>query len=287
MAADTSRPGFLGHRLLGEVMGAGKEEGADVMDAPAVALVGAAYEVAGRSVLRGLDLQIPKGQRVAIIGPSGAGKTTVLRLVAGLLRPTAGSVTTLGQHPGQLRGRDLRSLRRRLGWMQQDHNLVPQLRVAHTVLIGRLGQWPWWRAVWSLGRPQQLELVEGALRDVGMADRLWSLPGELSGGERQRIAVARLLLQGPELNLVDEPAAGLDVRAAEEIVQLILRTAGIHGQALLMTVHSLALLGAGFDRVVAIRAGELAADGPPESFTETREVEIYGRDPAGGPAITV
>lgn len=253
---------------------------------PSVALVGARWEVAGRPVLRGLDLEIPSGQKVALIGPSGAGKTTVLRLVSGLLHPTEGSVTTLGQQPGNLRGRDLRSLRRRLGWMQQEQSLVPQLRVVHNVLIGRLGHWPWWRALWSLVRPQQLELVEGALREVGMADRSWSLPGELSGGERQRIAVARLLVQAPELYLADEPAAGLDVRAAEEIVQLVLRTADVQQRTLLMTVHSLALLDAGFDRVVAIRAGELVADGAPESFTEARLVAIYGRNPAGGPAIT-
>ncbi|MCA8949526.1 MAG: ATP-binding cassette domain-containing protein, partial [Planctomycetes bacterium] len=156
-----------------------------------VVLAGIGRRAGATVILDGIDLTVPRGQRVALIGPSGAGKTTLLRLCAGVLWPSDGTATVLGREIGELRGRALRALRREIGFLHQQDNLVPALRVAHNVLMGRLGTWSFAKALWSLLRPQELERADAALRRVELGERLWALPGELSGGEQQRVAIAR------------------------------------------------------------------------------------------------
>ncbi|MCK5941486.1 MAG: ATP-binding cassette domain-containing protein, partial [Planctomycetes bacterium] len=214
---------------------------------------------------------------VGIIGPNGAGKTTLLRLVSGLVWPSDGAVRVLGQQTGVLSGRALHAFRRRVGFLHQQDNLVPQLRVAHNVLMGRLGAWSWWRALSSLLFPRELDRAEAALRRVELGDRLWAMPDELSGGERQRVAIARLLLQEPEVVLADEPVSSLDVRLGREIVARLLELAD-GDRALICSLHSLALLDAGFDRVVALRGGAVCFDGVPAELDRGRLREIYGAE---------
>src|SRR5690606_40708666 len=161
------------------------------------------------------------GERVAVIGPSGAGKTTLFRLVAGLIKPATGQVLTLGHDTSRLSGRRLLQLRREVGFLYQHDNLIPQLRVVHNVLMGRLGYWSLPRAVFSLLWPQEIQSAVSALSQVELADRLWSLPDELSGGQQQRVAVARLIVQQPRLLLADEPVSALDLRLGQEIIGLL------------------------------------------------------------------
>ncbi|MFK7741509.1 MAG: phosphonate ABC transporter ATP-binding protein [Planctomycetota bacterium] len=234
--------------------------------------------VGSKVLLDGVSLRIEAGERVALIGPSGAGKTTLLRLAAGgLLWPTEGRVLALGVDAASLRGRSLLRLRKRVGFLHQQDNLVPQLRVAHNVLMGRLGSWSTWKALWSLLRPQELERAHAALQRVELGDRLWALPDELSGGEQQRVAIARLLLQEPELVLADEPVSALDVRLGRDVVQQLLELSG-QSRALVVSLHSLALLDLGFDRIVALRDGRVVHDGPPEAFDKARLADLYGAD---------
>lgn len=228
-----------------------------------------------RSLLRELSLSIGRGQRVALIGPSGAGKTTLLRLCAGILWPSSGAVRVLGTATGTLHGRALRQLRQQVGFLHQQDNLVPGLRVAHNVLAGRLGHWPLWKAAWSLLFPQEVDAAERALARVELAARLWALPEELSGGEQQRVAIARLLLQQPRIVLADEPASSLDIRLGREVVQLLLALAG-PTTTVLVSLHALDLLRLSFDRVLALRHGTLAFDGPPTSLTREHLRAIYG-----------
>jgi phosphonate transport system ATP-binding protein len=215
---------------------------------------------------------------VAVIGPSGGGKTTLLRLAAGLVWPTAGRVETLGRDTSRLSGAALRELRARLGLLHQDGNLVRELRVAHNVAMGRLGRWSALRALWNLLVPQETERVRAALRAVELEERLWDLPDTLSGGQQQRVAVARLLVQEPELILADEPAAALDPRLGREVLGLLLDASRERGAALVVSLHTLELLDAGFERVLALREGRLFWQGVPGELTRGVLRELYGAE---------
>jgi phosphonate transport system ATP-binding protein len=243
--------------------------------APDVLLDAAELAVGATTLLGPVSLAVPRGQRIALIGPSGAGKTSLLRLCAGLAWPSRGRVEVLAHDTGALRGRDLRAFRRRVGLLHQQDNLVPALRVAHNVLIGRLGAWSLWRSLWSFVRPQELELAAAALERVELRHRLWALPDELSGGEQQRVAIARLVLQEPEVLLADEPASSLDVRLARDVVQLLLSLPCARGTTI-VSLHSLDLLDLPFDRVLALRGGRIVFDGPPASLDDDVLLDVFG-----------
>ncbi len=245
---------------------------------PAIELRGATVAIDGRALLDAADLAVATGERIALIGPSGAGKTTLLRLCAGVLWPTAGSVTVLGYQLAGLHGRPLCKLRKQIGLLYQQENLVPGLRVAHNVLMGRLGRWSLLRALWSLFWPQETDRARAALQRVELADRLWALPGELSGGEQQRVAIARLLVQEPKLLFADEPASALDIRLGREVVRLLLQLAAERRTTLVLSLHTLDLLGEGFDRVVALQKGRIAWQGPPSALTREILRDVYGAE---------
>lgn len=228
--------------------------------------------------LAGLSLQVAAGERVAVIGPSGAGKTTLFRTIAGLVVPDAGRLQVMGAVPSRLRGRILRQWRSQLGMLYQKDNLIPQLRVVHNVLLARTPHWSLLRALWSLLWPQELDAARRVLAAVELEDRLWALPDALSGGQQQRVAIARLMLQQPRLMLADEPINQLDVRLGRELIGQLLGLATHNGATLLVNLHGLDLLDAGFDRVVALRDGQVLWEGGPAELTRQRIVEIYGAD---------
>ncbi len=230
------------------------------------------------TVLEGLSLTIPAGQKVAIIGPSGAGKTTLLRIMAGVLPVSSGELRIFAQSPNALSPRKLARLRRRIGKLYQSDNLIPGLRVAHNVNVGRLPRWSLFRAVLSLLVPQGLTEVRQALRKVELEDKLWALPGTLSGGQQQRVAIARLLLQNPELILADEPVSGLDNRLGREVIEILVGIARERGATLVVSLHTLEMLGNRFDRIIAIRAGRLVWDGVPEDLDQAVLLEVYGAE---------
>ena len=197
--------------------------------AAALSLRGVTVQAAGREILSGVDLAVAAGERVALIGPSGAGKTTLLRLLGASLWADRGDVEVLGVDPRQLRSGALRRVRGRVGFLRQQDNLVLPLRVAHNVLMGRLGQWSTLRALWNLIRPGELDRAREALQQVELADRLWALPEELSGGERQMLAISRALISNPTFLLLDEPTAALSPLYQQQIIDRIdsLREQGI------------------------------------------------------------
>jgi phosphonate transport system ATP-binding protein len=244
----------------------------------ALELRGATVRAGGRAILDGVDLAITAGEKVALIGPSGSGKTTLLRLLGASLWADAGSVHTLGQRPDTLHGRALRHHRHRIAFLRQQDNLIPPLRVAHNVLMGRLGRWSPLRAAWNLIWPGELDRARQALRRVELEDRLWALPDELSGGERQRVAIARIVVQEPDAILADEPVSALDIRLGQQVVDLLMALADERAATLLVSLHSLDLLHRGFDRVVALRAGRLHWQGTPAELDEATLRDVYGAE---------
>ena len=216
------------------------------------------------------------GERVAVIGPSGAGKSTLLALANGAVPPSAGEVRVLGADPGALRGRQLRRLRARVGTVHQHLELVDRLRVVHNVNAGRLGSWPASRAAWSLVSPQGLPEVLDALAQLDLADRVFERTDRLSGGQRQRVAVARLLVQRPELVLADEPVSALDPSLADRVLGLLAGPAVDRGGALVAALHDPALALRHCTRVVGLVAGRMVLDAPAAALSTGDLADFYG-----------
>jgi phosphonate transport system ATP-binding protein len=227
------------------------------------------------TALDSVDLTVGPGERVAVVGASGAGKSTLLGVANGAVPPSAGSVEVLGQDPAVRRGRDLRRLRARVGTVHQHLELAGPLRVVHNVNAGRLGSWPAARAAWSLVRPQGVPEVVAALERVGLADRVFDRTDALSGGQRQRVAVARLLVQRPDLVLADEPASALDPVLTERVLELLAGPAA-QGGALLAALHDPALALRHCDRVVGLAAGRVVLDAPVAALSAADLAAFYG-----------
>ena len=245
------------------------------MSGAVVSLRGVGVVFDGRPALDGFDLEVAAGERVALVGPSGAGKTTVLRLCTAGVAPTTGRVTVLGRDLATARAPELRDVRRRVGTVHQQLHLVGALRVVHNVNGGRLGGWTRRRAVRSLVSPVDVDVVHRALDRVGIADKLSERTDRLSGGEQQRVALARVLVQDPELILADEPVSSLDPARAEEVLDLLGEVVVGRTRTLVVSLHDFDLARRRCDRVVGVRAGRLAFDLPAGEVTDQHGHDLY------------
>jgi len=197
-------------------------------------------------ILRGVDLEVRRGERVFLCGASGAGKSTLLYTLAGLERPTAGDVHFEGEDLYRVAAARQAGLRNtRMGFVFQSYMLLPELTALENVALpGLIG-----------GRADRDRAAE-LLKHVGLADRSHHLPSELSGGEQQRVAIARALANRPSMLFADEPTGNLDSKTGGEIIDLLLGLAGENGTTLLAVTHDTNLASRG-DRVLHIRDGQL------------------------------
>ena len=225
--------------------------------------------------LDGISVGIQRGQRVALIGPSGAGKTTLFRLLNCTLRPTSGKLLIGGEDVHALHGKALRRTRRLIGSVYQQHNLVPRLRVIHNVLAGQLGRWSTLRSLFSLAKPTDVQLAHHALSRVGIGDKLFERTDELSGGQQQRVAIARVLMQDPEVVLADEPVSSVDPSLAASIVRLLIDISQDTRKTLLVSLHSVDLALAYFPRVIGVKAGRISFDLAPDKITDGMLEDLY------------
>ncbi|MBI4489003.1 MAG: phosphonate ABC transporter ATP-binding protein [Deltaproteobacteria bacterium] len=223
----------------------------------------------------GIDLEVQRGERVALIGPSGGGKTTLFRMLNCTVRPTSGRLWINGDELAGLHGKKLRDVRRKIGTIYQQHNLVPRLKVIHNVLSGNLGSWSTVRSLVSLIRPQGVELAYNALRQVGIEEKIFSRTDELSGGQQQRVAIARVLIQDPEVILADEPVSSVDPSLATVIIRLLLDISERTRKTLLMNLHSVDLALAYFPRVIGIKKGKAIFDLSPDKISESLLEDLY------------
>lgn len=217
------------------------------------------------------------GERVALVGPSGAGKSTALGLGAGLVLPTSGAVHVLGVDSVELGRRVHRSHRSRIGIVSQDFSLIGPLRVAQNVASGRLGRWSWLQAMKALVRPGPIEEIVDSLERVGISEKLWERADQLSGGQQQRTAIARVLFQGPDLILADEPVSALDPARSDAVMtELVAAAAG--DKALVVSMHDAPLALRHCDRIVALRDGRIHFDLPSADVTDTMLDTLYAFD---------
>ena len=229
------------------------------------------------TAVNGVNLEIRPGEKVAVIGPSGAGKTTLFRLLNLTVRLTSGRLWIGGQGVGELHGARLRDVRRKIGTVYQQHNLVPRLRVIHNVLAGRLGAWSLPQALRSLVRPREEDVRAAyqALAQVGIPEKLWARTDGLSGGQQQRVAIARVLLQNPEVILADEPVSSVDLTLAHGIVTLLVELCGGFRKTLVMNLHSVDLALAFFPRLIGFRDGQVVFDRSPAEISDDLLADLY------------
>lgn len=219
-------------------------------------------------------LEVGKGERIAIIGHNGAGKSTLFRLLSGFAHPVAGHAQVLGYalHNPVTR-HELRNLRCSLGQIMQGLHLVQRLTALENVLIGSLGRVSGWRS-WTRCYPAvEVKAAQTALQEVGMLTRAHTRTDQLSGGERQKVAIARMLMQRPELILADEPTAALDPAAANEVCKLMDAAAG--SATLISVVHNPSLLPMLANRVIGMKRGRIVFDLPIGSVDESRLNHLY------------
>jgi phosphonate transport system ATP-binding protein len=230
--------------------------------------------------LNGVTFQVDPGEQIALLGQSGAGKTTLFRLLNGTLRPTAGSVFFDGHDTASLSGSELRAMRRRVGTIYQQHNLVPSLTALENTLCGALGRMSLLTTLRGMLQPTRAdsELALHALELVGLADKRAARADELSGGQQQRLAAARVLMQSPDVILADEPTASLDPELAETMTSLLAGLARDGRKTLIMAVHMVDLALRHFPRVVGLRAGGLSFDAPPSEVQGDLLSTLYARE---------
>ncbi len=232
--------------------------------------------------LDNVDLEVPRGQLLVVIGLSGSGKSTLLRHLNGLHQPTSGQVEVLGTNVGSAGRAEIRELRRRVGFVFQQFNIVGRLTVMENVLSGayarvrgpRYGVVTW---------PKQLrrDALEH-LDKVGLADRAFQRTDTLSGGQQQRVAIARTLMQEPEIVLADEPVASLDPEISAQVMEVLFRVTTEAGYTVITSLHQVDLALGWAQRLVGLRDGKVVLDRDASGLSTEEVMSVYRHlDPTG------
>jgi iron complex transport system ATP-binding protein len=215
---------------------------------------GLSYEIGGRRIVRGVDVEVPSGSVTGVLGPNGAGKSTLLHLVAGTLPATAGQVRLDGEDLFLL-GRKARA--RRVALVEQDTRTELSMTVGEVVLLGRTPH----RSVLAGDSAEDLGMAAAALAAVGMEDFGHRLFDTLSGGERQRVQLARALVQEPRLLLLDEPTNHLDIHAQLSVLSMV-RRLSVGGVTAVAALHDLNLAAEFCDHLIVVADGQVVDSGP-------------------------
>lgn len=232
----------------------------------------------GTQALNGVSLEIQRGEFVVLIGLSGSGKSTLLRCINRLVDPTSGVVVFDGIDVTAADRVAIRHVRRRIGMIFQQFNLVRRSSVFSNVLAGRLGYRTTWRTIASRPTASDVAAAFENLGRVGIADRAFSRADALSGGQQQRVGIARALMQKPELMLADEPVASLDPATSHSVMKYLEEINKKDGITVICSLHFLSLARRYGSRVVALKGGKVAFDGRPDAIDERRFKQIYGED---------
>ncbi|MBU1362271.1 MAG: phosphonate ABC transporter ATP-binding protein [Gammaproteobacteria bacterium] len=232
----------------------------------------------GFAALKDITLKAEKGERIALIGPSGAGKTSLLSVLGTALAPTAGTAEVLDFGQNFRLTVALAKLRSRIGTVHQAPPIPGRQRVVTAVLAGKLGQWPAWKSLASLLYPLDIPGARTALDRVDLADKLFARCDQLSGGQLQRVGIARVLYQQPELILADEPVSALDPTLALATIRLLVAEAEARGATLVASLHAVDLALGNFSRIVGVRAGQIAFDLPASEVGDSLLHDLYASE---------
>jgi len=245
------------------------------LSATAIRIVGLSKRFGDRIVLDDVSFEVAAGEVVAILGASGAGKTTLFRCVTRLAQSDGGQIF-LGEHAiRNLGGRQLSIARGEIGLIFQQFNLIRRLSALDNVLVGRLGEVPTWRVMLRRFPQRDRQLALAALDRVGMLPYALQRADILSGGQQQRVAIARALAQQSRFVLADEPVASLDPQSAKSILSILRDIARERMIAVLVSLHQVEFAIQFADRVIGLRAGRMIADRPATAFAEADHRMIF------------
>ena len=233
-----------------------------------------------RKALGGVSIDVQKGEMIALIGPSGSGKSTLLRSISGLTEIDSGDgrIEAFGETV-QEKGRAtdaVRKARIRIGFIFQQFNLVERLTLFTNAALGSLGRIGFWRGLLGLWPAETKAAAMQALSRVGVADYAGQRAGTLSGGQQQRAAIARALVQKAKIILADEPVASLDPVSARRVMEILRELNRTDGLTVIVTLHQVDIALRYCDRVVALKEGKVAYDGPASGLDRERLIGIYG-----------
>lgn len=229
----------------------------------------------GFTALKNVNLKIEQGEFVAIIGLSGAGKSTILRCINRMHDVQSGSVTVDGIDVSALRGKELRKFRRNVGMIFQSFNLVSRSTAIKNVLTANVPDMPFIKVLLGMFTKQQKMDALEALDKVGILDKAYTRCDQLSGGQQQRVALARTLNQNPKIILADEPVASLDPITARQVMEDFVRINKEYNISILLNIHHIDLALKYCDRVIGVRAGEIVFDGPANTITQEQIDFVY------------
>lgn len=232
----------------------------------------------GYHALKNISLEINQGEFVAIISLSGAGKSTLLRTINRMHDITDGSLVVNNQEVKNLKGKELRKFRRKLGMVFQSFNLVTRTTVIKNVLTSRVPDMPLINSIIGLYSKEDKIIALEALDKVGILEKAYVRADQLSGGQQQRVALARTLAQKPEIILADEPVAALDPITAVQVMDDFKKINKEMNISVLINIHHVDLALKYADRVIGIKAGEIVYDGPSNEVDNEILKQIYGRE---------
>lgn len=225
--------------------------------------------------LRNVSVQFRQGEIVGILGSSGAGKSTLIRCINLLVKPTRGSVVWNGLELTQLQEKEMRRVRTNIGMIFQHYQLVPRLNVLTNVLLGTLGSRSSWKNGLGFFSKKEQEIALNSLEEVGLESFAKQRVEQLSGGQQQRVAIARLMLQNPQMILGDEPVASLDPVISRNIMDILMRIHRSKGLITIMNLHDVELAKEYTTRIIGLSQGKVIFDGSPHEVTPEIEQMIY------------
>jgi len=238
----------------------------------------ARYSAKGPEILKGISFEVEDNDFFAIIGPSGAGKSTLIRCINRLVEPTSGSIIFDNRDVTRLRRKDLRRLRRDIGMIFQEFNLINRMSVMDNVLSGRLGYTSDIRTLFRAFPRSDIEHALELLERVGLSDHVDKRADELSGGQGQRVGIARALMQNPKLMLLDEPTSALDPKISREVMELIKQMAQELKVPCLCNIHDVKLAQEFCNKIIGLQDGVTMFSGATELMDEAKLGEIYAME---------
>lgn len=232
----------------------------------------------GTQALTDVSFEVNEGEFLAVIGLSGSGKSTLLRCINRLIEPTSGRIIWNDIDITAASGKEIRNIRRQIGMIFQQFNLVKRSSVSVNVLSGRLGYVATWPSLFHVFSKEDHTRVKKTLDMVGLADKIDVRADSLSGGQQQRVGIARALMQDPKMILADEPVASLDPVLAHSILKYLEKLNKEYGMTVICSLHFLDLVHRYATRAIALKDGHLVFQGLPKEIDDVQFKQIYGKD---------